>query len=539
MGELTTSNRLFDLNRERESIVAEVEERILSGRVQAAWESGEHGLEYVLNEAAYFEMSRLEGSKKKRHHEQYDRWHHLALRVGRNAEDENADILAQLVRRYASDIVGNFNPLAYRLATGVVPVGLNLLFNAQGLSGVVKEFRQLGDRILVRGEVDRLRRLAQIGTLVLVPTHSSHMDSILTGWALDEVGLPPVTYGAGKNLFRRPLMAFFLRNLGAYKVDRRLRHDLYKEVLKTISMVFMERGFHSLFFPGGTRSRSGAIEQRLKLGLMGTTLNAYTQSLINGRAQRIFIVPVTINYHLVLEAQTLISDYLRMDGQSRYIIEEDEFSDIRRVSRFALNTMGMENPICVYLAPPMDPFGNEVDDNGQSHDTQGRPVDPSRYVLTDRGYQHDEARDREYSRWLGTRVAASYRKHNMLFSIHLVALAIFAILKFRHERWDRYATIRFGRGEFIATDELRATTRRLLEGAREAHRDGKLLLGPLEQSASAQKLVETAVKYFSIYHSKPLVIRRGDGIELSNLPLLLFYSNRARGHDLSRHTGYS
>ena len=29
----------------------------------------------------------------------------------------------------------------------------------------------------------------------------------------------------------------------------------------------VERGYHSLFFPGGTRSRSGLIEQRLKLGL--------------------------------------------------------------------------------------------------------------------------------------------------------------------------------------------------------------------------------------------------------------------------------
>ena len=66
MGELERA-RLFDLNKLRGDIVAAVEDRILSGHMEAAWRSREYGLEYVLNEAAYFEMSRLEGSSKKRH----------------------------------------------------------------------------------------------------------------------------------------------------------------------------------------------------------------------------------------------------------------------------------------------------------------------------------------------------------------------------------------------------------------------------------------------------------------------------------------
>ena len=50
----------------------------------------------------------------------------------------------------------------------------------------------------------------------------------------------------------------------------KLVFDLYKEVLKTFSQVILERGMHSIFFPGGTRSRSGAVERKLKLGLAGT-----------------------------------------------------------------------------------------------------------------------------------------------------------------------------------------------------------------------------------------------------------------------------
>ena len=55
-----------------------------------------------------------------------------------------------------------------------------------------------------------------------------------------------------------PVLGFFMRNCGAYRVDRRIRHELYKDVLKTYSQVILERGYHSMFFPGGTRSPCGA-----------------------------------------------------------------------------------------------------------------------------------------------------------------------------------------------------------------------------------------------------------------------------------------
>ena len=75
-----------------------------------------------------------------------------------------------------------------------------------------------------------------------------------SGFGLMRAGLPPTTYGAGKNLFTNPFISFFMRNLGAYRVDRRLRFELYKDVLKEYSTVLLEHGYHSLFFPGGTRS---------------------------------------------------------------------------------------------------------------------------------------------------------------------------------------------------------------------------------------------------------------------------------------------
>ena len=110
-----------------------------------------------------------------------------------------------------------------------------------------------------------------------------------------------------------------MRNLGAYRVDRRIRHDVYKDVPQDLLAGHPERGYHSMFFPGGTRSRSGRVEHHLKLGLLGTTLSGDGRALSPHhrwarRFRRSHIVPVTINMQLVLEAETLIADYLRETG---------------------------------------------------------------------------------------------------------------------------------------------------------------------------------------------------------------------------------
>ena len=62
--------------------------------------------------------------------------------------------------------------------------------------------------MIVQGPIEELK-LAKQHTLVFTPTHVSNLDSPLIGYALQSVGLPPVLYGAGLNLFSNPLMAFF------------------------------------------------------------------------------------------------------------------------------------------------------------------------------------------------------------------------------------------------------------------------------------------------------------------------------------------
>ena len=305
-------NRLERFNADREKLLAAVERRVVARRVAEATSGGDASLEYVLNDVAYCEIKRLE----KTDNGAADRWRELSRRLLTMSEQDKQNELRTLVRYYGRDVVGNFDPRVYKFATGVGPSLLGVFFSPlSSLRDGMAALKNLDSRIVADGEVDLARSCAERGTIVVTPTHSSNMDSPAIGFGLMRAGLPPTTYGAGKNLFTNPFISFFMRNLGAYRVDRRLRFELYKDVLKEYSTVLLEHGYHSLFFPGGTRSRSNLVEKHLKLGLLGTTATAYKNLVREGMPnKRLYIVPCTINYRLVLEAETLVDDYLAETG---------------------------------------------------------------------------------------------------------------------------------------------------------------------------------------------------------------------------------
>jgi glycerol-3-phosphate O-acyltransferase len=272
-------NRLEKFNADRERLLAEVERRVVARRVAEAKAGGDSSLEYVLNDVAYCEIRRLEATKG----QSAERWRELSRRLLGMTDDDKREELRSLVRHYGKDVVGNFDPRVYKFATGIGPSLLGFLFSpTTSLREGMNTLRNLDAHIHADGEIDLVRQCAERGTIVVTPTHSSNMDSPAIGLGLVRANLPPTTYGAGKNLFTNPFISFFMRNLGAYRVDRRLRFELYKDVLKEYSTVLLEHGYHSLFFPGGTRCRSNIVEKNLKLGLLGTTVTAYKNSVREG-----------------------------------------------------------------------------------------------------------------------------------------------------------------------------------------------------------------------------------------------------------------
>lgn len=520
-------NRLSRWAREKAPLMAEVERRVVSDLVRAAEGGGDASLEYVLNDAAFHEIRRLDGGlATPAERRRLPEWRELARRVGFMTEEEKRTRLRELVREYVEDIVGHFDPRVYKLAKNVGPPLLSALLSPQSLRRGVRGLQDLSSRIRVEGPLDHLRACADRGTLVVTPTHSSNMDSVVIGWALLEAGLPPVTYGAGKNLWSNPFLGFFMRNLGAYRVDRRLKHKLYLTVLKEYQTVLFERGYHSLFFPGGTRSRSGAVETHLKLGLLGTTIPAYLRLLKAGESsRRLYVVPVTINYGICLEAETLIDDFLAEEGKHRYIIEDDEFSRLWRIVDFSRQILALEGAVVIRFGAPLDPFGNAVDPEGESIDARGRRIDPASYLVGPGGQlASDPQRDAEYTRQLGEELKRAFRRLTVFLPTHLVARALFDRLALQEGTRDVYRLLRVREGAEIGWDDLcedvEALRRRIA-----AHPEW----GALSERASglsAAQVIADGLRAFGGYHTRPVAEHAGDRVVIRHLRLLFYYQNR-------------
>jgi len=343
-----------------------------------------------------------------------------------------------------------------------------------------------------------------------------------------------VTYGAGLNLFSSSMVGFFMRNLGAYTVDRLKRDPLYKEVLKEYATYALELGYPSLFFPGGTRSRSGLVEKRLKLGLLGTTLAAFCNNLRAGKPRpRLFVVPCTLSYPLVLEGATLINDHLQREGRSRYIIVDDEFSRARRWLDFIRGLFNLDERIYLTFGKPLDPLGNDVDAEGRSHGPTGRVVDPARYLLVDGEVAHDPARDAEYTRHLADRVVDAFHDNNVALSTSVLAFSVFERLRRTSEEQDLYRFLRDLDAErSLPLQEAEEEVERLLGEIRPLVEAGRLRAGQDVDSWDAREVTRAALRTFSTYHTTTVLERKGVRLHVGDANLVLYYRNRLVGYGL-------
>ena len=514
---------IFWFNSERDDIVSDVVKRTCD-----AHETDPTRLEMALNDAAFHEIRRLENQHDEEARDRLGYWRSMIRRIGKMDDSEQRRVLHTIVTHMARDIAGNFDPRVYRFARHAIP----------RLIGGVMEPKRLGkdlmapspealSRVLrVQGDLERLRHLQNEGSLVFVPTHSSNLDSIVLAQAMEISGLSPVVYGAGKNLFTNPIVSFFMHNLGAYRVDRRIRVRLYKEILKLYSQVIIERGYHSLFFPGGTRSRSGMIERRLKLGLLGSGVEAFTTNRVRRVDRPVWFVPTTINYALVLEAETLIKDWLTEEGQARYIIEDDEFSQIDRWFAFFRKIVGMRGACIIRFGEPIDPFGNRVDDLGQSLTPTGRAIGAGGYVEHRGQPVIDPVRDAAYTRELGEVLAQRYERDTVLMSTQVVAHVLFRDLVQATPGMDLFARMRL-RGElWVEREVLFRELGTARDRLRELEDEGRLRTSHVVKEDSPAELLERALSFWNGYHDSIAATLEGDRIVLRDPSLLLYYQNR-------------
>jgi len=524
---------IFRLSENRRQFVAEVQEFT----VQRLLENSTQEVTDMLSKTVFQERVRIKEEPWKvdpPNERQF--WRRIRKRLiehSLDAPDEeatqnNQEILRLIVNRYTEEIVGTFRISTFLFARRFLTLFFTRLLNTAAGGSLFGSKYRLQDRLLVTGRTEAVRGLFSKGTVVVVPTHFSNLDSILIGFAMDSfAGLPSFSYGAGLNLYNTGYTAYFMNRLGAYRVDRRKKNPVYLETLKSMSNLSIQRGTNSLFFPGGTRSRSGALETKLKMGLLGTVVEAQRALYEKGENTKIFVVPAILGYHFVLEAPFLVEQYLRQVGKERYIKSQDAFYSVPQLLKFTWQFFSQSSDITVSFGQPMDVLGNPVDAEGMSYDQHGNPIDVREYFLGGDGVNEDLQRESEYTKILADRIVERYHKDNLVLSSHLVAFVAFQLLKRQNHRLDLYGILRLPVDEYIFNSEaLTDVVAQLQQLLIELHSDGNIQLSDILY-AEPEEIIRHGIKHLGAYHvDKPLRYNKAGNIVSDSFNLLFFYHNR-------------
>lgn len=455
------------------------------------------------------------------------------------AAKSNEEILRLIIHRYSEEIVGTFGIKTFLFARRFLTFFFTRLLNtvgAKNIKGLLGGRRRLADHMIVRGQVEQVRELMKKGTVIIVPTHSSNLDSILIGYALDMfVGLPSFSYGAGLNLYNTGYTAYFMNRLGAYRVDRRKKNAIYLETLKAMSNLSIQRGTNSLFFPGGTRSRSGMLENKLKLGLLGSVMEAQRSLFESGKDTKIFIVPLVLGYHCVLEGQFLIEQQLQQMGKERYLKSKEEHYSFWNVVKFTWLFFSEGNEVTLSFGRPMDVLGNPVDDQGNSFDMYGNAIDVRSYFITNKKVTEDLQRESEYTKMLAEKIVHRYYKDNVVLSSHLTAFAAFELLKRQNLKLDLYGLLRLPEEEYIfPMEQLEDTIEQLLEVLFQMEKQGDIQLSE-RLGLPVAEIIKDGVDRLGTYHiAKPLRFNKKGHLVSDSFNLLYFYHNRLENYDLHK-----
>ncbi len=537
---------IYQLSEDRKNFVQEIDEQTLQRLMQ------KHSVQQVLDIVAktiYLERIRIKEEVWKvdpPNEKQF--WKKIRSRLlkifpGEHKEERvktaGQELLRQIIHRYSEEIVGTFRIKTFLFARKFLTLFFNsLLYSSISLKSLwrVKAGQaKAQNRLLVKGHIEEIRTLMKKGTVVMVPTHFSNLDSILIGYGMDLIGLPSFSYGAGLNLYNSGYAAYFMNRLGAYRVDRRKKNPIYLEVLKMMSKLSIERGVNSLFFPGGTRSRSGTLENKLKLGLLSTVIEAQRAIYQKGEKTKIFVIPVILSYHFVLEAQFLVEQHLRRMGKERYLKAKDNFSSLRKIIQFAWQVISEGNEIIISIGRPMDVVGNPVDMDGNSFDQFGNQLKMEDYFIFEDKINQNLQRESEYTKILSEAIVDRYLKDNIVLTSHLVAFAAFEFLKYRNARLDLYGILRLPSSDYIfPMDGLTDIVDQLRSALIDMEEKGLIKLSeqihePLEE------LIRDGIKRLGNFHiAKPLKLNKKGQIISENFKLLYFYHNRLDNYGLEK-----
>ena len=529
---------IYKFSSNREAFIAELTEYVLSKMANSSSSS----VHDILRKSIYQEQKRVKIRPwKVDPSDEKEYWSSLGDELesagkAENSELEELKLLKRIINRYSEEILGHFIPKTHNFARVFLTAFFKRLYNngwGRGHRGIWGNKKHLLSKIKIKGHIEELRAMFNLGTVVMVPTHYSNLDSIQIAYAIDtKAGLPAFSYGAGLNLYDVEVLAYYMNRLGAYRVDRRKKNPIYLETLKAMASLSLMHGLNHIFFPGGTRSRSGAIEDKLKLGLLNSVIDAQRNSFLDNKEQRIFIVPLSIGYHFVLEAESLINQHLSIVGKEKYSRQKKKKSKIGKSISFLRSLRKYDSDIYLSFGKPMDIMGNLVDIKGNSYDTRGNLVDVKSYFSKDDVLNVDSQRESVYTKVLAERIVESFKRNNVILSSHLVAYAMFTLLEEDNAEKTLFELIKVPpKSITISLDRMVTQVENILANLKAL--ENKVTLSEEFDNVSTLDLILVGVGKVGVYHQKKVIkLKSKDTLGTEDLKLLYYYHNKVIHYNL-------
>jgi glycerol-3-phosphate O-acyltransferase len=149
----------------------------------------------------------------------------------------------------------------------------------------------------------RARDAVREGSLVLLPSHKSHIDYLVLSDVLARNGLSPPLIAAGDNLNFFPIGPI-LRRAGAFFIRRSFSgRRLYSALVDAYIRKLIVEGFTIEFFIEGGRSRTGKLLEP-KLGLLSMVIDA-ALLLPN---KKVLFAPVSVSYERIVEERSYVHE---------------------------------------------------------------------------------------------------------------------------------------------------------------------------------------------------------------------------------------
>jgi glycerol-3-phosphate O-acyltransferase len=261
------------------------------------------------------------------------------------------------VGTYIDEIVPFFNILAYyRYGYFASRVLLNTLYKVS---------------VYQHGKADAAS-LPKDAVVVYLMNHRSNADYVLVGYVL--TGRVAISYAVGEWARAFPLEYIF-KSFGSYFIRRKFREPLYHCVLEQYVQLITKNGVTQGIFPEGGLSRDGKLKSA-KIGLLDYIIGVARDPQYR---DRIYLVPVAINYDRVLEDRSLLRELAVTEGRrtpplgsqmyevARYIWWNSARAIARRLKRYGRAAVVIGEPV------PLAPWLEEKDEYGDTLFDSPRP----------------------------------------------------------------------------------------------------------------------------------------------------------------------